>query len=310
MKYGNLFLALGTVSLSLSLFSASISANEKETIKFVFSPGEKISFIQKLSVKKEKDMGDEGKQLDESISTTKITITRTKDGWDVLAKPIDVSMTRNGKEVNDPIATLLLSAVITYKLDTFGNILDVEGYERFIDRISKQLPPDIFQQLAPVLNIDAIKTKEIAEWNGRIGDYIGAEVKIGDRFSAEVPFQLPNGSTINYNVNTSIAAMEPCAKSQCVRIEQVYDSQTDELAKLSGNVLSNVTKAIAPEIEKGKPESNTSTISGNVKRTIDPKTMLLYGEELTRVISMKMDVPGTGSSSLKVIETRVYEFLY
>ena len=293
----------------LACFSSAI-AKESGTIRFSFAPGENISFTQKLTTMKEKDMGDKGKQLDESVSTTRITITKTKFGWDVLAEPISIAMKRNGEEINNPIVSLLSSAVITYKLDFDGNILDVNGYEPFIEGISNQVTPEVFKQLAPILNIEAMKSKEIAEWNARIGDYVGAEVQIGDSFVADVPYQLPNGTTINYSVQTKIAALIPCGDNKCVRIEQAYDSQADNLAKMAGKVASNVADAVAPETNKPSSESNTAVIKGTVTRVIDPNTMLIYEEESKRTVAMEIDIPGAGLVPVKTSEIRKYEFEY
>lgn len=299
-----------SLAIAIVASSGELSSEENETIKFSFAPGDKTSFIQKLSTSKEKDMGTKGTQLDEFIGTTRITISRTGAGWDVLAEPKGIHVTRNGKVVDNPIVNLLSSAVITYKLDPDGNIVDVEGYEAFIEGISKQLPAQVFKQLAPVINVEAMKAKEIAEWNGRFGNYLGAEVAIGDSFVAKAPFQLPNGSTAEYNVKTIISAIEPCAETNCVRIDQIYDAEADDMAKTSGEVLNNLVKEIVPGGPKSRSENNSARISGNVQRLIDPKTMLIYREEVRRVIDMTIDIPGEGLMPLKMTETRSYEFEY
>ena len=293
----------------LAYFGNAIS-KESESIKFSFAPGENISFTQKLTTIRENDMGEKGKQLDEAVSTTMITIRKTKSGWDVLEEPRSFSMKRNGKEINNPIVSLLASAVITYKLDSAGNILDVDGYEPFIEGISKQVTPEVFTQLKPILDIDAMKSKEIAEWNGRIGDYVGAEVQIGDSFVADAPYQLSNGEIINYRVHTKIAAFTPCGNSKCIRIEQFYDSQADKLAKMTGEFVSDVIETAAPEKNKADSESNTAVIKGTVTRVIDPDTMLIYEEESNRSIAMEIDIPGAGPVTVNTSETRKYEFEY
>ena len=255
-------------------------------------------------------MGDKGRQLDESLSTAIITITKTESGWDVLAEPKSISMKRDGEEINNPIVNLLSSAVITYKLDSEGNIVDVDGYELFIEGLSEQVTPEVFKQLEPILNIEAMKAKEIAEWNGRIGDYVGAEVQIGDSFVADVPYQIPNGTTINYSVQTNIVALVQCGENKCVRIEQHYDSEADNLAKMTGEVISNVYDTVAPDKQKSSSDSNTAIIKGDVTRVIDPDTMLVYEEELNRTIAMEIDIPGVGLVPVKTTETRKYEFEY
>ncbi len=298
------------LAICLIVLPGKSISKQGESIKFIFMPGEKISFVQKLTAVKEKDMGSEGHQLDESVSTTKITISKTSSGWDVLVEPKSISIKRNGEEIDNPMVNLLSSAVIMYKLDPVGNIVDINGYEAFIETISKQIPPQVFQQLAPVLNIDALKAKETAEWNGRIGDYLGAEVKVGDAFVANSPYQLPDGATINYNITTNIAAIEPCAGKKCVHIKQTYNSQADNVAKMSGKIVNNVATAMESEIQASTSENNSAYISGSVKRVIDPNTMLIYEEENKRIIEMKVDVPGVGLVPIKMTETRVYEFQY
>jgi hypothetical protein len=219
-------------------------------------------------------------------------------------------MKRNGEVIKNPIATLLLSSVVTYSLDPNGNIIEIKGFEEFVDGISKQVPPQVFQQLTPMINIETLKAKEITEWNGRIGDYLGAKVRVGDTITANSPYQLPDGSTINYNISTNITAIEPCARTNCVRIKQTYDSQADNLAKMSGSIVNKMAKSMATEIQTSSSESNSAHISGSVKRLVDPKTMLIHEEESKRIIVMKINAPGIGIVPMKVTETRLYEFQY
>ncbi len=311
MKVNLIKVSNWTVTIILLTCFSSAIPKELEKIKFLFGPGENISFIQELTTIKEKDMGEKGKQLDESVSTTKITITKTESGWDVLSEPRSISMKRNGEEINNPIVSLLSSAVLTYKLDSDGTIINVEGYEPFIKGISEQIAPEVFKQLAPILNTEALESKEIVEWNGRIGDFAGVEVEIGDSFMADVPYQLPNGTTINYSVQTNIAALVPCGDNKCVRIEQFYDSQADNMAKMTGDVVSNLAEATGVEVNNPSSQENTATIQGNVIRIIDPKTMLVYEEESTRTITMEIAIPETeGLVPVKTSEIRKYEFEY
>ncbi len=299
-----------TITIFLLVYFNSSISKENDKIKFSFAPGEYVSFIQKLTIIKEKDMGSNGMQRDESVSTTKITIRKTQSGWNILAEPKKLSMKRNGKKINNPIVSLLSSAIITYKLDSDGNIIDVDGYGQFIERFSKLVPPKIFEQLTPMLNIEALKRKEFAEWNGRIGDYVGAVVQIGDSFLVDVPYQIPNGLTIHYNVKTHITALVPCGDTECVRIEQSYDSQADNLAKMAGEVVSNVSEAVAPNRHQSSQERNTMIIKGNVTRVINPETMLIFGEESYRMIYMEMNTPNLGIVPVRTTETRKYEFQY
>lgn len=309
LKLSNIIHSILVVVFICSV-SNELSAAEKRSIKFSFSPGENISFIEKLTMIKEKDMGEHGKQIDESIITSKITITRTKSGWDVLAEPLSVSLKRNGEAIDDRFIKLISSAVVTSKLDAQGNIVDVEGYQAFVEGLSKQMPEPFSQRLSSVLNVEMMKAKEIASWKGRIGDFVGAEVEVGDSFVGSEPFELPNGVTINFNVKTNISAIEPCGQHECVRIEQVYDSRTNNVAKVASNIVSNVLRGDSPETSKENTENGSATIHGMVQRIIDPHTMLIYAEESTRTVNMMVDIPGVNSVPMSMTETRVYEYQY
>lgn len=298
------------ITIMFTLLVTGVIAQETDPIKFSFSPGEKVSFVQKLTMSKEKDLGNGNKQLDESLSTTKFTISRTGAGWEVLVQPQSITMKRDGKSVENPIVKLLSSAVITYSLGPDGNILDVAGYDAFINSIATVVPPEVFSQLSPVLNVDAMKAKEIAEWNGRYGDYLGVEVNVGDTFSATVPFQLPNGAAIEYDVETSIAALEPCGASTCVRIQQVYDSDARNAAKMSADMVNDLAQKAAPNAPTVTSDDNSASISGNISRLIDPNTMLIYGEQLTRTITMAIAIDGAGSNRAVMTENRNYEYQY
>ncbi len=298
------------VLLICALVGASVNSQEADAIKFTFAPGENVSFLQKLSMRKEKDLGNGNKQLDESLSTTKFTISQTTAGWEVLVQPQSITMKRDGEQVENPIVKLLSSAVITYSLSPDGNILDVAGYDAFINSIATVVPPEVFSQLSPVLNVDAMKAKEIAEWNGRYGDYLGVEVNVGDKFTATVPFQLPNGSAIEYEVETNIAALEPCGTGTCVRIHQVYDSDARNAAKMSADMVNELARKTSPNARTATSDDNAATISGNISRLIDPNTMLIYGEKLTRTISMAVAIDGEGSNKVVMTENRNYEYEY
>lgn len=300
--------ALFFLPLFLTLFSNVVIS--KEIIKFSFSPGKQISFVQNIKATKDKDMGKLGRQLDESSLATKITMTQTKVGWDVVSEPIKVEMKRNGKVINNPVVSLLLSAKIKYKLDSTGKLLDVEGYETLIDHFAKTLPPEVLRQLASVLSLESLKAKTITEYNGRIGDFIGAEVEIGDSFNSIMPFQLPNGSKINYDINTIISAREACGSHSCVRVNQEYDSKADSLAKISGEVINNISKIIKPELKRSSSSDNKGSIKGSISRLIDPTTMLIYEEKVNRVIDMEINIPNSGLVPVKVTENRIYQYQY
>ena len=303
--HGKLLFLFVTLSL---IFTGNAFA---KNIIFSFDPKDGTTFTQKLSTTREKQLGPAGTQIDESLSMTKIICKKTKEGWDINAQPINAIMKRNGKEVNNPIVSLLSKVKITYKLDQEGVLKDIVGYEKVWEALSSQFPPEVAQKLAPMLNSETLKQREIAEWNGRIGDYLSKEISIGDVWEYEVPFTLPSGVDLNYKVKTHFKEQIQCGKSKCIFIEQIYDSAAEGMADLMNDVVKTVSegdeekKKIMPKVSQ-----SGSSIKGKVTRVIDPTTMNIYKEEIERTMQMEMDVPGHGRIPTKMIEKRSYEYEY
>ncbi len=280
-------------------------------IMFSFTPKDGTTVTQKLSTTREKHLGPAGTQIDESFSITKVTYRKTKEGWDVKAQPISSVMKRNGQEVNNPVVSLLSKLSITYKLDQDGFLKDIIGFETLMETVNSQFSPEVAQKLAPMLNKESLKQKEAAEWNGRIGDYLGKEISVGDTWQYEVPFKLPNGVNLNYKVRTHFKKQIPCGTSKCILIEQVYDSAGEGMGDLMNDAAKSLPEGVE-EKEQSVPNvrQSGSSIQGRVTRLIDPTTMNIYEEELERTMQMEMDVPGQGRISTKMIEKRSYEYEY
>ena len=207
---------------TLCLLIAGCSS-EKE-YKFTFNRKDGETYIQKLSVSRERHMGSTDIQTDDTLSETRVTCRKTKDGWDIIAQPLNRIIMRNGKEVKNPLLALLSKFKITYKIDKDGELKDVAGYEKMEETIKSKYPAKVVQGLSAALDIDALKQKEFSEWNGRIGNFINKEFSIGDVWEDDVPYRLPNGAKLNYKVKTNFKKQVEYNGVKCVLIEQTYDS--------------------------------------------------------------------------------------
>lgn len=239
------------VLCSLLLFASACTGMQQTTptkVKFSFAPQDQQIYQETLSITREKSLQGLATQRDESVATTRFSVTRTSAGWDLTGKPVDLVLKRDGKEINDPLAKLLSRAVITYKLQDDGKLMEVEGYEEFMLGLGKTLPPQLLMQLAPVLDIELLKNKAFSEWDARIGDLVGREITLGDREQSRSEFVLPDRTTLTFNVETHYVGFEPCGEKRCLRIEQNYDSQADNAAKLATDAAGKLIKAeIEPE---------------------------------------------------------------
>lgn len=224
--------------------SLSTQSSEPQKVRFSFAPGNNLTYEEKLTITREKDLGHLGAERDESASTTRISVAPGNTGWDLVAKPGPLTVKRDGELINDPLAKLLSRIVVTYKLKQDGAILDVRGFEEFAQALSTQVSPEVMAQLAPALNIEAMKNKAFSEWDARVGGLVGKEVIIGDTEVSQSEYILPNRTTLTFNITTHYAGIVPCGKNKgkCVRIEQSYDSKADNAEQLATDAAGNVIR--------------------------------------------------------------------
>ncbi len=299
------------IVFSLCFCVSTVAAQAAEKVSFSFNPEDGITFFQILTTTRERDTGGAGRQVDEAVSKTKITMNRTDTGWDVVTEPVSTVMKRDGREIENPFVDVLSKLTVTYKLDPEGHILDIEGYEAVVDALKSQFPPPLGQQFAKTMNSGILKEKATSEWNSSVGDFVGKTVQIGDIWSAAVPYTLPDGSVLEYNVMTKFQALEPCAQTQCVRIEQVSANEDADLSFVN-ETLKDAAEAARQTGEQNVPEirAKDSTMEGRSVRLIDPKTMLIYHEEVERTTTIMVDFPQVGVVPTTMKEKRLYEFEY
>ncbi len=295
--------------LALCLLFTGCSPDKE--FKFTFNRKDGETYIQRLSMSRERHTGETGIQMDDTLSVTRVTCKKTQKGWDIDSQPQSRIMMRNGKQVENPLLDLLSEFVITYRVDKDGKLKDVAGYEKVLEAIDSRYPREVAESIASSLDIDALKQREFTEWNGRIGNFINREFSIGDVWEFETPFTLPNGVKLTYKVKTRFKETVQHKNIRCILIEQTYDSTNQDLSDLVNDVAESVSMEDEDKKDLSlKADKVSSSIKGKVTRLIDPSTMNIYREEAERTILVEMDMPGFGLIPVKMIETRSYEYEY
>jgi hypothetical protein len=299
---------LGLILVAATFGAQATGPTGAETISFRFAPPDGTHFVQSMVTTREKSFEGIGRQVDRLESETEISLRRSGEGYVMTAKPISLKMTTDGRPAPDPVSEMLRGVVLTYRIDRDGQIQGIDGYGGLVERARQSFPPQVAEALAPLLSEQALVARETAEWNGRIGDFAGNDFAIGDSVDAEVPFTLPNGDALVYLMRISFPRLEDCAAGSCVRVEQRYDSEADAVGKAVSETAADLASKTGADSLAAT--ASGSRISGSASRLIDPRTMLIYGEVVTRTISMTMDVPGQGPVPTTLKEERSYSFAY
>jgi hypothetical protein len=297
--------------LLLTLFLFIPGCSPDKEFKFTFNRKDRETYIQKLSITKETQRGTDDVQMDDTLSETRVTCKKTRAGWEINSQPLNRIIMKNGKEVKNPLLDLLSGVVITYRLDSAGHIKDVTGYEKVAEAVKSHYPEKVVRGLSPVLDIDALKKREISEWNRRIGDYLNREFSIGDMWESETSSTLSNGVKLTYRIKTRFKEVVQHKDVKCVLIEQTYDSTGRGIADLVNDAADSASRGEENNKDISLKASNAgSSIKGKVTRLIDPSTMNIYMEKAERTVIMEIDVPGVGEIPVKITESRSYDYVY
>lgn len=271
-----LLIAALVLAFTQPLFAGDTAGS---AVIFTFSPPAETRYTQTVIITRQRQSV-AGKQTEGLTLSSNVIIRQTAVGWEEEVQPREYALKLNGREVLDPFADLQSQLTLTHLLDREGRLIHVDiDYKPLFDMLSRDLPSRELAKLTPMIQRrgDELKQKAAAEWNARIGDFIGKSVKIGDSWQQEMSYPLPEGGSAGFTVKTEFAALERCGEGSCVRIRQSFAS--------------------SPATSPGAP-----LMEGTLSRLIDPRTMLIHEEN--------SDTSLRTNGALVDRETRVYEFTY
>jgi hypothetical protein len=173
------------------IFLLSGCSSDKE-FKFTFNRQDGETYVQKLSISRERRTGGDSIEMEDTLTETRVTCRKTNDGWDIESQPLNTIMMKNGEEIKSPLFALLSKLTIAYRIDSNGNMKDVIGYEMVLEAVKSQYSPEVAENISAGINIDAIRQREFTEWKNRIGDFLGKEFSIGDTWESDASYTLPD----------------------------------------------------------------------------------------------------------------------
>lgn len=291
-----------------SLSGAAFGATAPE-VTFRFNPPNGTTFVETVKTTRVKELGASAKQTDETLAKTRVTVKKTPDGYEIVGKPISYTMTRDGTPVNNPVLAALQEIVVIYEVDRQGQLRAIKGYDEAIKKIRASLPASVAASLSSLLSEEAMVNRAAAEWDGRISSFVGRRGRIGENGATTSQFDLPAGGAVTFYTATTLAEALKVGGRDCVRIRFAYNTDPAALQQTLGKTLDELAKAIGDAAGK-VPTVSGVEIVGSGERVIDPATMLIYSESLTRTIKMRMESPGQEAVWTTMQEKREYSFTY
>ena len=277
-----------------------------QEIHFRFDPTDGFpAYISTLKSTQTTDMGALGKRTRISEGRARITTEKTSDGYSVTFAPISFTMTENGEPVENPILSFVQDITMTYELDTNGELVEIRGFEGLVEKLKASLPDELPPNVAKLINEQALRNKAVQEWEARIGQFVGADVEIGDVWAGVEETPLPLGGSMAFYSVTKFAEQVKFDGVDCVRVEFSFNTDADELKDFMGDVWEELADMVGTD---EIPSVSNTEVTGKGERIIDPTTMLIYSETTDRTIKMTTNVLGRGAVEMVMVEKREYGY--
>jgi len=281
------------------IFCISLQVAKAQSVTFRFGPPDGYKELQTTDSTIELYVGGQKRITDTNTSITEITYLKTDNGYKIINKLVGVDAKRNGNKVTSPVNDVLIGREVSFNLNSQGKIVKIEGYDTLLEEINKVVDPKMQAMFSKMLEPELLKKKTITEWDGRIGDFIGKNVKEGEEWVSTSEYKLKN-ETLKYLITTVFSKVS----ADSVRIDYSYTTDKNSVAKIIKELNNDMVK----NINISDFDSNSSSLTGSGYRILDPRTMLVKKEQMSRSISAKIKTQDGIEHNTERTETRDYKF--
>jgi hypothetical protein len=302
------FFGLVAICIVFDLFAMTTSSVAGETI-FRFNPPDATAFTLSIKTTKSTSMGPMMGRSEDGELVTKYTISRTADGYRMTGNSVSHTMIRDGNKTENPVMALLKDVPITTNMDKNGRAVSVTGYDKFIEKMNENLPPEAVKQMAPMFNEESMSKNVMTEWNGRIGNLVGRSCLVGETWIVSDEIEMPGRSPMIFYTALKITENVNIKGHDCVKVEFEYNSDPAGLAEFSGKTVGEIE--VESGVESVTQDATMGSVTGKGERVIDPATMLVYSEKMTRTLKMEMQMMAQGQQQkMEMIADEKREYIY
>ena len=282
---------------ALLSIAALLSAKE---VTFRFAPPD--DFTETVLIRRSRTVT-RGATVQTDVSETRFrwTAHKKESGYSVERDIHSNSLTRDGYTVASPMIDAMAGVNLTYSIDAEGKVTGIEGYDGILENLKSKFPPQLMQTFGPLFNAESLRKGDLAEWKGRIEQFAGRTVRIGEAWTSKENVPLPGGGRVEAHTATLFAGWKECPEGPCLQIRFFYDSDPAELFKRVNEAAEGALK----EPPAASPASTKGSISGEGERLVNPKTLRIASEKTTRTLNAEVPTQGT-ATAVKVMETNEY----
>lgn len=292
---------------------------DAKPVEFLFIPPDGTTYIE--AYKGTSIVSTDGLKLIPEVTEwkTKVTITRTTDGYHVVRTPLSYTTADIDEETPKAIFTRCLrTAKLEYDLELTGYCSKVEGLDKVVkemkEKTEKLRGDNDISDSSDTDKEDASLLKNIASfekssWNSRYTQLMGLYVKPGEcmKESAELPifYGLSSPGTIEIQV----LGLQKVGNRDCAKVQYTMYTNSNKPDKYTGQMLKMLFLSYTA-IKSSYYGISRFSASAKQECIIDPATMLVYSEssKSNSIVEMAFENDMKTSISFDEYEQYTYEY--
>lgn len=282
-------LPLLTNPMALNNQDARTAPSRPQEVEFRFFPPDALTYttVAESSIRKTQGAGET--ESDRGLIESKVTITRSQEGYVFKTEPQKMAIFHNELQIDNPLAKAIQGSVVSVEVNPSGEIMSLKGYEDLEERLKKDFKTTQVKNLMATINIDSLSQQAEQAWRRQVGGLIGRKVKVGDVWTRTESRFLGTDEVV-YDKIITFKSLEKCGGKECVRLH--FDYRISSEKKELQDVSSPVRK-----------------VGGQGEMLIDPGTMLIHSETSVQSFQLMSKTP-YGPRLMNIMEKRSYQSLF
>jgi hypothetical protein len=286
----------------------TIVCEKAKEYTFTYNPPLGLEYIETTVSKEKLEMNEEKYKTEETDIKARYFIEAIDSNFLITSEDMSIKYSVNGEPVDEPLIEFMENLEYQLEVDKNGQLVGIYGIEGAPDSMYSQYEPEVRELMSRFFNEDFFYAVIIDDWKKYIGNFVGKNFFLGDKWTIVDTLQLLLGPLAIIEKTVTFTEILGCDKNQCVRIEIEYSAEPDIPKEVFMEFLASLMNAGLDDSLHA--EVRSLKIHGMEERIIDPITMLIYSEYEEKITEFEINTKSEGRFSFRKEEIDESSFEY
>ncbi len=209
----------------------------------------------------------------------------------------------SGEPPRDYALEVLQGMRIIFRIDADKRLVSVSGLEGLPKRIKAKTPPEVASSLAKELTAERILQIARTDWEGSELSLLSHPARVGEAWLGFDELVIPFSRTQRVYMATKVTGRARVRGRECLVVRQQFALDPAALVGFLG-------ESGAKEVAGKSPIVSDCEVTGTAQQTVDPATLLCYGDSKTITARATVELPGAGRVPMTIQETTKCQYQY